>query len=396
MSTHEYVNRRDSFKLIEQADGLYCQLERNLWSHCSIMVSLRRIPMIDIFSGIGGFSLALKSRYRTIAYCELDEYARQILHRNMNRRLIDSAVVVHDVKQFTTVCPDIAPKLLTAGFPCQDIANTRFSSDHLDLAGDRSSLAFEVLNIIDFYPSIDMVLLENSSYFQSRGMESLLRLFVDRNFVILWGTFSAYETGGCHLRNRWFALAIKSPEHLRVCRQISFKPLHAQRLLRHDKEQRRSMLRRCALLGNAIVPQCANFAFNTFVKHFTSNASLPPTGCKLVNMGLMFEGKISIRQRPTAPRPIVNMVVMTLDDGIRVERKLWATPTHTHWHQYRNTAYRESLNKLISQICYSDDTYEFIHERYGYSGPKKIIDKFFDINAVWVESLMGYPADWTG
>ena len=31
-----------------------------------------KLPMLDAFAGIGGFSLALKSAFKTVIYCEID------------------------------------------------------------------------------------------------------------------------------------------------------------------------------------------------------------------------------------------------------------------------------------------------------------------------------------
>ena len=354
-----------------------------------------RLPMIDIFSGIGGFSLALRSKYKTIAYCEIDCDAQQILRRNMQKNLIETAAIVDDVRQFTEVLPNISPVLLSAGFPRQDIANARFSSDHQDLQGKRSSLALEILKLVDYHPSLELVLKENSSHFQNRGMASFLQQFIDRGFVVIWGIFSAYESGACHLRNRWFGLAVKSVANLKACHPIHFRPLSNERFVLHSKASRKEMLKRCALLGNAVVPQCANLSFNSFVKALTGKSRENIKANKIAQMFVMHHGTMTVFNRPSKARIDKKLVRMTLENGNIDERNLWATPTFTHWHQYRNTSYRESLNKLISQMCYADDSYEYLFKKYRYTGPKRLVDKFFDVNASWIEALMGFPTGWT-
>ena len=77
----------------------------------------RIIRHLDLFSGIGGFALAArnvwKGRYKTIAFCEIDEFAQKVLKKNFgNVPIIDD---IHKLKgnEFGTV------DLITGGFPCQ-------------------------------------------------------------------------------------------------------------------------------------------------------------------------------------------------------------------------------------------------------------------------------------
>jgi site-specific DNA-cytosine methylase len=48
---------------------------------------------LDLFSGIGGISLALAPWVKTIAYCEKDPYAQQVLLSRMAEGWIDLAPV---------------------------------------------------------------------------------------------------------------------------------------------------------------------------------------------------------------------------------------------------------------------------------------------------------------
>lgn len=51
------------------------------------------IPTLDLFSGIGGFSLGLRSVCRTIAYCEQDTTCQQILTKNIAKGLLHRAPI---------------------------------------------------------------------------------------------------------------------------------------------------------------------------------------------------------------------------------------------------------------------------------------------------------------
>mgnify|MGYP001273447872 CR=1 FL=1 len=92
---------------------------------------------IDLFSGIGGMSLALAPLgFRTTNYCDSDETARAVLLANMRRGLLDKAPIHEDIR--TLRAKDIQGRVdcLTAGSPCQGLSQ---AGKHGGLLGDRRS-----------------------------------------------------------------------------------------------------------------------------------------------------------------------------------------------------------------------------------------------------------------
>jgi len=77
---------------------------------------------LDLFSGIGGISLALRPWVRTYAYCELDAHAQAVLLSRMQAGAIDYAPIWDDVQ--TLPIDELRGRidLLSGGFPCQDIS----------------------------------------------------------------------------------------------------------------------------------------------------------------------------------------------------------------------------------------------------------------------------------
>ena len=69
---------------------------------------------LDLFSGIGGFSLGLeRAGFETIAFCEIDDYCQRVLHKHW-----PTVPVYDDVRELTgNEFTDVA--VLTAGYPCQ-------------------------------------------------------------------------------------------------------------------------------------------------------------------------------------------------------------------------------------------------------------------------------------
>lgn len=69
---------------------------------------------LDLFSGIGGFALAAQwAGFETVAFCEIDEFARSVLQKNF------PGVRVHgDIKELSGD-EYAGVELITGGYPCQ-------------------------------------------------------------------------------------------------------------------------------------------------------------------------------------------------------------------------------------------------------------------------------------
>lgn len=79
---------------------------------------LTNLRVLDLFSGTGGFTIAgeLAGGYETVAFCEIDKYARKVLAKHWP-----------DVPCFEDVTKlkgsDVGPvDVITGGFPCQDLS----------------------------------------------------------------------------------------------------------------------------------------------------------------------------------------------------------------------------------------------------------------------------------
>ena len=84
-----------------------------------------KLPMLDAFAGIGGFSQALKSAFRTVLYCEIDPACQCVLRRLMARKSLTKAPLHADVRDLVVATYDLAspPVMLTAGSPCVDLSS---------------------------------------------------------------------------------------------------------------------------------------------------------------------------------------------------------------------------------------------------------------------------------
>ena len=85
-----------------------------------------KLKLLDLFSGIGGFSLGLESTgfFETIAFVEKDKFCQKVLKKNFNNIQIEEDI--RNVKG-----DRYAADVITGGFPCQpfSIAGKRKGTD---------------------------------------------------------------------------------------------------------------------------------------------------------------------------------------------------------------------------------------------------------------------------
>ena len=157
---------------------------------------------LDLFSGIGGISLALSPWVEPIAYCENDRYAQAVLLLRMSTGELPTAPIWDDI---TTLPAGELPAIdiIYGGFPCQDISVAGHAAG---LEGQRSGLFFEVVRLAsDIRPRF--IFLENVPAITTRGLGTVVGEMVRLGYDCRWTILSAQEVGANHQRKRWFLLA---------------------------------------------------------------------------------------------------------------------------------------------------------------------------------------------
>jgi DNA (cytosine-5)-methyltransferase 1 len=75
---------------------------------------MNKLKLLDLFSGIGGFSYGLESTkgFETIAFCEKDKFCQKVLKKHWN-----DIKIYEDVRNIKG--SEIKADVITGGFPCQ-------------------------------------------------------------------------------------------------------------------------------------------------------------------------------------------------------------------------------------------------------------------------------------
>lgn len=162
---------------------------------------MKKLRLLDLFSGIGGFSLGLERSgyFETVAFCEIEEFPRKVLAKHWPEIPCypDVRTIQDDMEGFESA------EAITAGFPCQDIS---FAGKGAGLAGERSGLWWQVRKTIRLVrPQI--ALLENVAALLNRGMGTVLGSLAKIGYDTEWHCIPASHVGLPHIRDRVWIIA---------------------------------------------------------------------------------------------------------------------------------------------------------------------------------------------
>ena len=158
----------------------------------------------DIFTGVGGFTLAIENtignKGECIGFCETDKYASQLLADKF-----PGVINYGDVTKIDeTTLPDF--DLLVGGFPCQSfsIAGKRKGFDDT-----RGTLFFDIARILA-YKKPKYLVLENVkgllSHDQGRTFQTIIRVLADLGYNVSWEVFNSKAFGVPQNRERVFVI----------------------------------------------------------------------------------------------------------------------------------------------------------------------------------------------
>ena len=165
------------------------------------------VRLLDLFSGIGGFSLAASwvwgDELDIVGFCEIDKYCHKVLNKNFPGVPIYKDITTLDGNQFKNI------DIITGGFPCQDISIAgRGKSLVNEETGEttRSGLWFEMLRVIsEVRPRY--ALIENVPMLTVRGGVRVIADLTEIGYDASWTIVSAADVGAWHNRKRIWIVA---------------------------------------------------------------------------------------------------------------------------------------------------------------------------------------------
>lgn len=226
-------------------------------------MSKEKLKVLDLFSGIGGFSLGLERTggFETVAFCEIDPFCQKILNKHF-----PDVPVYNDVRSLNY---GDSVDVITGGFPCQPYSTAsrgRKVAECLWYAQEEIILKLNPKIVI--CENVQRGAIKNAQKFaESIGYSTAVR------------NISAAKAGAWHRRNRWWLIAHpydkseflctlnaevgKLPE---LCNNIWVAEAYSEAVRISNGVSRGLDGHRLKALGNTVIPQIPEIIGNAILK----------------------------------------------------------------------------------------------------------------------------------
>lgn len=185
--------------------------------------------VLDLFSGIGGFSLGLeRAGMKTVAFCEIDPFCRQVLAKHWP--YVPCYTDVRELTAARLAADGIAVDAITGGFPCQDISS---AGQQAGITGERSGLWGEIARLAgEIQPRI--IIVENVTNLLSgecgQWFAKVLGDLAALRYDAEWHCIPAAAVGAPHIRDRVWIVAYPARQRRRERRTRRPDPSIARQL----------------------------------------------------------------------------------------------------------------------------------------------------------------------
>ena len=234
--------------------------------------------VLSLFSGIGGIDLGLERLgCTTVAHSEIDDYANQVFAKRF-----PGSVLLGDITQinWNEVASSYSIDIIAGGFPCQDISRL---GKRAGIDGPQSGLWKHFADAIRILRPRG-VLVENVPTLTKRGIDRVLGDLASCGYDAEWDCVPASTVGAPHKRDRIFILSYpnnyasegRSGNRIEESWASPEETLSRRDCSGHGAERWKAepgldrlvdgvpdwveWNRRVKVLGNAVVPQCAQYA----------------------------------------------------------------------------------------------------------------------------------------
>jgi DNA (cytosine-5)-methyltransferase 1 len=162
---------------------------------------MKAINHIDLFSGIGGFALALDEVCEaTHEFVEYEPHLQRVLRKNWSDSVIHGDILDYH--------PQGDIFLVTGGFPCQDISRANTTKNKGGINGERSGLWAEYFRVLgECKPKYCII--ENVFDLLSNGLGRIVQNLASIGYDSTWTVIDSQYTGVPQRRRRVYILGVR-------------------------------------------------------------------------------------------------------------------------------------------------------------------------------------------
>lgn len=367
---------------------------------------------LDLFTGVGGITHALRGMASPVMYCEKDPDCHKVLDKLMQQGRLPKAPIHPDISKLSPASIPGKVDMIVAGFPCIGFSSSG-KREGLDQPDSRlflhvMRLARELRPPLMFFENVDAIL---------NDMKRVVKPIHAMGYDMYWVVLPAYAVGAPQKRKRWFCLAVRDG-----MRGFSVRPNGSFSRFNWKSEPHVRMVpdatltvrARNRMMGNGVVPDCVRAAFLSLwtgctvpIPKLLSTTSplqltLPKTSVPLrtKKYACVLRGSgrwLAIPEPPgMLPRPRLNLLLDpraftskkpvsdTATSGFMrkaVRIDMWSTPRAGNATYAMNVLTKRGMRDLGSQLRFEKRTPAA--QRRGVTNPE------------FSEWLMGFPRAWT-
>ena len=166
---------------------------------------------LDLFSGLGGFSLGLEATggFETVAFCDIEKFSRKVLKKHWPdvKQYKDIKELTYEQIKEDTLAPI---DIITGGYPCQpfSVAGSQRGEK------DKRHLWPEMFRLVkECKPT--WVIGENVSGHIKLGLDTVLQDLESEGYTVRAFSISASSVGANHQRERVWIIAYANMENTR-------------------------------------------------------------------------------------------------------------------------------------------------------------------------------------
>ena len=161
---------------------------------------MKKLKLLDTFSGIGGFSYAaekLVGGFETTQFIEIDSYCQKVLKKHWPNVPIHDDITTYRAESYSA-------DVICGGFPCQSISQAGNREGITETS--RSGMWFQLIRTIRMVRP-KYVILENVAAILANGLDIVLRDIYEAGYDAEWCCIPSSFVGACHQRDRWWLVA---------------------------------------------------------------------------------------------------------------------------------------------------------------------------------------------